>query len=53
MNVIHELVYRAKLVLVNLYGPPTLDEEHDPIVQLKRDHEQELREEQARSEDGT
>jgi hypothetical protein len=34
------IVYWVRLCLLTLFGPATLDEEHDPIVQLKREHVQ-------------
>lgn len=45
MSFIRELAYRAKLVLLSIYGPAELDEEHDPVSQLKRDRDEERVEE--------
>lgn len=33
------IAYWVRLCLLTLFGPATLDAEHDPIVQLKREHE--------------
>ena len=30
--------YKVRLLLLGLYGPAQLDDEHDPIVRLKREH---------------
>lgn len=35
-----ELGYRVRHVLVGIYGPARLDDEHDPGRQLERQHEQ-------------
>lgn len=51
MNPLKEISYRARRVLLAIYGPAELDEEHDPIKQLDREHEQELREERQAEED--
>lgn len=51
MNPLRELAYRAKLLLLHIYGPPQLDEDHDPVVQLKREHARELREEEPSAAD--
>ena len=53
MGPLGEVAYRTKLLLLNLFGPATLDEEHDPIAQLKREHEEELRQEKAAESDDT
>lgn len=45
MNPLKEIAYHARKALLTIYGPAELDEEHDPIKQLEREHEQELREE--------
>ena len=45
MNPLREITYRARRLLINVYGPPQLDEKHDPVVQLDQEHEDELREE--------
>jgi hypothetical protein len=53
MRLMRELLFRVKWALLGVFGPATLDEEHDPIVQLKREHEREVREEElSREEDG-
>jgi hypothetical protein len=33
------IVYWVRLALLTVFGPATLDDEHDPIVQLKREHQ--------------
>jgi len=33
------IVYRVRLALLSVFGPATLDDEHDPIVQLKREYQ--------------
>lgn len=38
-RVLDEVRYRVRLVLLTVFGPATLDDEHDPIVRLKRDHD--------------
>ena len=38
MRVLRWIEYRVRLLLLGLFGPPRLDDEHDPIVQLKREH---------------
>ena len=30
--------YKVRLLLLGLFGPARLDDEHDPIVQLKKEH---------------
>lgn len=34
------ITYRVRLALLSVFGPATLDEEHDPIVALRREHQQ-------------
>ena len=51
MNPLKEFAFQARKALLNIYGPPQLDEEHDPVEQLKREHEQEIREEEQAEED--
>lgn len=51
MSVIGEIVYRAKLAMLSVFGPATLDEEHDPIAQLKREHDEGLRQQRAAEAD--
>lgn len=41
MNPLRELAYRAKVVLLKLYGPADLEKEHDPVVQVKQEHQAE------------
>ncbi|MGB7983443.1 MAG: hypothetical protein WCF36_21910 [Candidatus Nanopelagicales bacterium] len=38
MNAFLWLRLQTKKALLNLYGPPTLDEEHDPIVAAEREY---------------
>jgi hypothetical protein len=38
VNALSWLGYKTKLALLKVYGPPRLDDEHDPIVQLKEEH---------------
>ena len=38
MRVLRWIVYKVRLLLLSIYGPAELDEEHDPIVQLKKEH---------------
>ncbi|MGV1003230.1 MAG: hypothetical protein ACOYEV_00385 [Candidatus Nanopelagicales bacterium] len=54
MNPFGELFYQAKRFLLGALGPATLDEEHDPVEQLQREHEQqaELDVEQASGGEG-
>jgi hypothetical protein len=40
-RLVHEVGYKVKVGLLNVYGPAELDPEHDPVQQLKRDHERE------------
>lgn len=35
------IAYWVRLALLSVLGPATLDDEHDPIVQLKRGHQRE------------
>lgn len=37
------IVYWVRLFLLGVFGPATLDDEHDPIVLLKRQRQQRLR----------
>ena len=30
--------YKVRLLLLGLFGPAQLDDEHDPILRLKREH---------------
>jgi hypothetical protein len=43
MRVLRWIVYKVRLLLLGLYGPAELDAEHDPIVQLKKEHGEEPR----------
>lgn len=38
MSVFAWLGYKTKVALLKLYGPPRLDDDNDPIVQLKQEH---------------
>lgn len=38
MRLLRWIAYKVRLLLLGLYGPPRLDDEHDPIVQLKKEH---------------
>lgn len=50
MNLLREFTYRAKKLLIGIYGPAQLDEQHDPLVRLDREHEREVRSEEAAEE---
>ena len=41
MNPLSEVAHWVKRTLYNIYGPAELDEKHDPIKQMDRDHERE------------
>ena len=43
MNIIRDAAYWVKRTLMGLYGPATLDERHDPVEQLKREHSRDVR----------
>jgi hypothetical protein len=38
MRLLRWIAYKVRLLLLGLYGSPRLDDEHDPIVQLKKEH---------------
>lgn len=38
MKALEWIGYKAKLIGLGVFGPPRLDDEHDPIVQLKEEH---------------
>ncbi|MGB8021481.1 MAG: hypothetical protein WCF04_09665 [Candidatus Nanopelagicales bacterium] len=38
-RLLEAITYRVRLVLLSAFGPATLDDEHDPIVALRRDHQ--------------
>ena len=50
MSVFRDAAYWAKRVLMGLYGPAELDEKHDPVEQLKREHERDVQAEEAANE---
>lgn len=39
-RLLQAIAYRVRLALLSVFGPATLDDEHDPIVALRRDHHQ-------------
>ena len=39
MNIFRDGIYWVRRALLGTYGPATLDPEHDPVEQLKREHE--------------
>ncbi len=51
MNVLKWLRFKTEKTLIQAYGPPDLEPEHDPVVQLDREYEQEVREEEQKSGD--
>ncbi len=38
MRFLHWIGYKLNVFSIALFGPPRLDNEHDPIVQLKQEH---------------
>jgi hypothetical protein len=38
-RILDSIVYWVRLALLTVYGPATLDDEHDPILALKREHQ--------------
>lgn len=46
MNIFRWLRLKTSKTLVNIYGPPTLDEDHDPIVAADREFAEEVRAEE-------
>lgn len=37
-RVVKTVVYWVRVALLTLFGPATLDDEHDPIQRLRREH---------------
>ena len=50
MSVFRDAAYWARRVLMGLYGPAELDEKHDPVEQLKREHERDVQADEAEQE---
>jgi hypothetical protein len=42
-RVADQVLYWVRLALLTLFGPAQLDDEHDPIVALRRDHDRNRR----------
>lgn len=47
MSIVSWIRLQTKKGLLHLYGPPTLDEENDPIVEAEREYARAVREEEA------
>lgn len=51
MSLFKRLRLKTKKTLIQVYGPAELHEEHDPIVQVDKEHAQELQAEQGAQAD--
>lgn len=43
MSIFGDATYWVKRLLMGIYGPADLDPEHDPVQQLKHEHEEQVK----------